>query len=534
MPDDRLADDPPWQSVGELVRDAAQRFGDREALRSEGRGMSFAELDAATASVAAAFAAHGITAGDRVAMMVSNGLDFPVCWLGLLRLGAVALPVNTRLKSADLTHLLRDGDVSLTVASRGLTEAVQTVAEVPVLEAESFVAAAGTEAPIELPAISRDAVANLQYTSGTTGMPKACMLTHDYWVRLGWLLAGCSEISASDVVLTAQPFSYIDPQWNLTMCLVGGATLVILPRFSASGFWASVRENGVTLFYVLGTMPLLLLKQPPSPHDRANQVRLVMCSAIVPGFHETLEARWGAPWREVYGMTETGVDLAVRSWETDSVGSGTVGRPVPTKEARILDARGEAVPTGMTGELCVRGWPLMSGYWRQPEATAATIQDGWLHTGDLARVDDEGRFRVVGRLKDMVRRGGENIACAEVEAVLAQHPSVASVALVPVPDELWGEEPKAVVQLTSGYSEDSATASLILEFARERLARFKVPRYIEFIDDFPRTPSERIDKPTLIADHRVGTVYDAGQDATVSSTGDDDHEPPTEPKEVKG
>ena len=516
--DARLADEPPWHSVGDLVRDARRRFGDREALRFGDRRMSFTELDDITEAVAGEFDARGVKPGNRVAIMVPNGLEFPVCWLGLLKLGAVAVPVNTRLKSADLTHLLTDAAVCLTITSADLTAAAEAVASTSVVVATDIIEAASGGRVPEAPAVTPERLANLQYTSGTTGLPKACMLTHDYWLRTGWLAAGISELGPDDVVMTAQPFTYMDPPWNLVMCLIGGAPLVILPRFSASGFWPSAREHAATVFYVLGTMPHLLLRQPPHPSDRDNRVRLVLCSGIVPALHQRLEARWGAPWREVFGMTETGVDLAARSWENDTVGSGTVGRPVPTKEARILDASATEVPVGQAGELCVRGRPMMTGYWNRPEATAATIRDGWLYTGDLAKLDESGRVYLVGRKKDMVRRGGENIACAEVEAVVLQQPAVASVALVAEPDDLWGEEPKAFVQLIPEQAPDAATARAILDFARERLARFKVPRYIEFVSDFPRTPSEKIDKPRLLADHRPAPVYDALENAMVSAT----------------
>jgi acyl-CoA synthetase (AMP-forming)/AMP-acid ligase II len=517
VPEDCLAADPPWRNVGELVSDAAARFGDRDALRFEGTRLSFVELDEQTSRLAAVLAARGIVSGDRVAMMIPNSLSFPLCWLALLRLGAVAVPVNTRLKSADLAHLLNDAEVALTVTSAELLAGARAESPAPTLDVATLLeeadqAATGAGFPSHAPST----LANLQYTSGTTGLPKACMLSHDYWLRLGWLLAGYGEIGDQDVVLTSQPFSYMDPQWNLIMCLIAGAPLVVLPRFSASGFWPAVREHGVTLFYVLATMPLLLLKQPPDPADRDNRMRLVLCSGIVPGLHETLEQRWGAPWREVYGMTETGLDLAVRSWEEDSVGSGVIGRPIATKEVAIFDERGERVARGEAGELCVRGKPLMSGYWHREEATAETIRDGWLHTGDLATMDEEGGFRLVGRLKDMVRRSGENIACAEVEAVLSQHPAVASVAVVPVPDELWGEEPKACIQLAAGFEKDVETAQDVVAFARERLARFKVPRYVEFVDEFPRTPSERISKPRLLAEERHGPVYDALEDVLLA------------------
>jgi acyl-CoA synthetase (AMP-forming)/AMP-acid ligase II len=345
------------------------------------------------------------------------------------------------------------------------------------------------------------------------------MLTHDYWVRQGWITCCVCEVAEDDTVLTAQPFSYMDPQWNLVMAMIAGATLVVLPRFSASGFMEDVRRHGATVFYVLGTMPALLFKQPAHPDDRHNKLRAVMCSGIPPALHADLEARWGAPWREGYGMTETGVDLVTYAEDVDTVGTGVIGRPVPSKQVRVVDENGEDVEDGEAGELITSGRPMMLGYWNRPDATAETIRHGWLHTGDLAVRDADGNIRLVGRLKDMVRRGGENISAVEVEQVLMRSDDVTECAVVAVPDDLFGEEVKAFVQLAPGVPADRNTAQRLVEHARARLARFKVPRYVEFVDTFPKTPSERIAKAALKdrSTSPPGETYDLQQERTSQS-----------------
>jgi acyl-CoA synthetase (AMP-forming)/AMP-acid ligase II len=244
-------------------------------------------------------------------------------------------------------------------------------------------------------------------------------------------------------------------------------------------------------------MPALLHKQPPHPHDRENKLRVVMCSGIPAALHAELEERWGAPWREGYGMTETGVDLVTYVEDVDTVGSGVVGRPVPSKRVRVVDEDGHDVVDGEPGELITSGHPMMLGYWNRPDATAETLRDGWLYTGDLAVRDEQGNIRLVGRLKDMVRRGGENISCVEVEQVLMRSEEVTECAVVAVPDDLFGEEVKAFVQLAHGVAADREAAERLVEYARVRLARFKVPRYVEFVASFPKTPSERIAKAVL-------------------------------------
>jgi len=305
------------------------------------------------------------------------------------------------------------------------------------------------------------------------------------------------------------------------MCLIGGLPLVVLPRFSASGFWPAARAHGATLTYVLGTMPLLMLKQPAHPLDRENQMRLVLCSGIAPEMHRAIEERWGAPWREIYGSTESGLDLSVPLSAVETVGSGAMGHPPPGKEVRVADERGNSVPDGATGEIVIRGKPMMQGYWNQPEATAEVFRGGWFHTGDLGFRDPDGRFHHAGRLKDMIRRGGANISPAEVESVLTQHPAVIAAALVPVPDELFGELPKAFVQLRPGQPADAETARSILGLARGRLADFKVPAYLEFVDSFPLTPSARIRKRELLTpgrDQRSG-AFDAASDSWTGKDG---------------
>nr|WP_255426284.1 AMP-binding protein [Pseudonocardia sp. C8] len=467
---------------------------------------TFGQVDAWTSRLAHRFVeVDGIAPGDRVAIMLPNVVHWPVTWLAAQKAGATVVPVNSSYRRADLAFVLRDSGAHVVVTDgehAGLVtdvlEAEDRLGDVRVVD----VADDGSEPfPGTAPAVRVDAttLANLQYTSGTTGFPKACMLTHDYWVRLGWLCAGATGLGGDDVLLTAQPFSYMDPQWNVALALTVGAPLVVLPRFSASTFMADVRRHRATFFYVLGSMPTLLVKQPPAPDDRENALRVVFCSGIPVSLHVQLEERWGAPWREVYGMTETGIDLFSPFGDTAAVGSGNLGHPVATKRVRVVAPDGTDVPHGDPGELVVSGVPMMSGYWNRPEATAEVLRDGWLHTGDLAVRRPDGGIQLVGRIKDMVRRGGENVACVEVEAALERDERVVGAAVVAEPDDTLGEEVKAFVQLAPGVPEGRETARSIVERAGSQLARFKVPRYVAFVADLPRTPSERVSKPALKA-----------------------------------
>ncbi|MEV4398945.1 AMP-binding protein [Nonomuraea sp. NPDC049607] len=507
--------------LGGLLRERAVAHGDRVLFRFAGVETTVAQVEDRTDRLAAVLAAHGVRRGDRVAVMLDNGVGFPVAWLAIARLGAVIVPLNPGYRSADLAHIVKDsGPVLALAGSAAAAQALLALdfGEVGLLDPADAGPApdpvqagafdAGAEAAVaaglrDLPDVGWDDLLNLQYTSGTTGFPKGCMLTHRYWLHLAELAADVAAVTPDDVDLTAQPFHYMDPQWNTVLCLLTGIPLVILPRFSASGFWPSVREHGATFFYVLGTMPLLLLKQPPDAGlDRSHRVRLVLCSGITPALHATIEERWGAPWREAYGSTEAGVVLAVRPEDTACVGTGAMGSPVPGKEAKVVREDGTDAADGEVGEIVARGAPMLTGYWNRDEPL---LRDGWYPMGDLGYRDARGHYHLVGRLKDMIRRGSENIAAAEVEAVLTGHPAVRAAAVVPVPDELFGEEVKAFVQVAEPVEPRELVA-----YVRARLAAFKTPRYVEFVEAFPMTPSERVAKHLLPAGR--GGAYDSREE----------------------
>ena len=503
-----------------LLRARAASAPDAPLLRfDDGPTFTVGEFDARTDAAAARLAAAGVGPGDRVCVQARNTPTFPLLWLAAAKLGAVVVPAHAGYRAADLRHVLDDSGSVLMVADDDLVEACAPVAaEVPTVRA--VVRASDLTGPGEdgapTAAVEDSTLLNLQYTSGTTGEPKACMLTQGYWVRLGAIAAEALGLGAGDVVLTAQPFTYMDPQWCLVMCLHAGVPLVVLPRFSASTFWDSVVQHGVTTFYVVGAMATMLLRQPASDADRAHAVRLVVASGIPPALHAELEGRWGAPWREAFGMTETGVDLVVPAGDAASVGTGDIGVPVSSKRIRVVRPDGTDAEIGEAGELQVSGEPMMLGYWNRREATAQTLVDGWLRTGDLACRGADGRLRIVGRLKDMVRRSGENVSAAEVENVIATHPDVTAAAVIAAPDAVRGEEVAAVVALRAGTRHSALVADAIRDVVRAQLADFKVPRYVVLLDALPMTSSGKVAKAELSADwDRLAVLAD---DATAPLT----------------
>ncbi len=520
-------------NLGSLLREAARRYGDKTILRFAGSSLTFTALEGRTNQLANVLGELGVKAGDRVAVMLPNGFDFPVSWLSIAKLGAIMVPVNTQYQHDDLRFVLRDsGAVLLLTTPEFLPLAAAVKPECAVLKAIAVFGISSDAVQLEpainlasdeliLPSVARDSLVNLQYTSGTTGFPKGCMLSHAYWLELGARTSELMGCTPDDVDLTVQPFYYMDPQWNLVLCLLNGIPLVVAPKFSASRFWQSVIDEGVTFFYCLGTIPVFLLKQPENPVlERGHKLRFVSCSGIVPQFHALYESRFGVPWREGYGMTETGVDIAMPIASSDGsdssrigssrIGSGSLGKPVPGKQARIIRTEESGLETilndGETGELVVKGGAMMQGYWNRPEDSARVLRDGWMHTGDLAYRDSSGNYFLVGRLKDMIRRGSENIAAAEVESVICEHEHVQMAAVVPQPDEARGEEVKAFVQLSPGASLEP---SELLEFLRPKLAKFKLPRYVAFVASFPLTPSEKIAKHKLNTPEYAVRTFDA-------------------------
>jgi crotonobetaine/carnitine-CoA ligase len=495
----------------DLVSRAARRWPAKTAwiFDATGERFTFADVDARSSQLAVALRELGVGPGDRVAVMLRNQPEFPLVWLALAKLGAMLVPVNTGYREFDGAHVLSHSGARFAVAADEFLELLTKIAPATRLEKVLPVGEliANLRETTETFSTEPERPVNIQYTSGTTGAPKGCVLPNRYWTTLAVGLAtDFPSIADNDVMLTAQPFHYIDPQWNVALGLASGATLVVLDRFHPSTFWSKIREYEVTWFYCLGLMPTLLLRQPESPEDNQHKLRAVCASAIPRDLHAELEARWGVPWFEAFGMTETGGDIRMSEEDHDTlVGTGCLGRPSRDREVMIADEAGKPLPRGETGELLIRGIGLMHGYHEDPEATAKAFTGGWFHTGDLASMDAEGRVYYVGRTKDMIRRSGENVSADEVERALMLHPDIRLAAVIAVPDDLRGEEIKAYVVL----GEENSPPEELAEFCARKLAYFKVPRYWAVVESLPMTPSERVAKGELrkAADPLAGT-YD--------------------------
>lgn len=511
--------------LGQLVLERARLTPDRPAFRFGDARLSFGEVERASARIANRLTELGVEARDRVGVMMPNGIEYALTWLGVVRLGAVVVPINTGYQDADLRYVLTDSGAATVITVSAHVPLIDKVGvDCPALERvlawDGPSSVMGGNPTARLPfrdqvdetsdrhrpiGLDGGTLSVLQYTSGTTGFPKGCMIPHGGWLDVARQYRELGKFTADDVALIMTPFYYGDFGWNLVLCLHEGMELVMLPRFSASTLWRSVAETGATFFYCLGAMPVLLLKQPEDPAiDRGHRMRWISCSGIPADQHRALEARWGVPWREAYGTTEIGFVTATTLDDDAHTGSGSIGRMLPGFEGRLVGPDGADAAPGEPGEFICRGRRMSAGYWNKPEATAAWMRNGWAHTGDVMTRDADGYYYLVGRTKDMIRRGGENVAAAEVEAVLCDHPAVANAACIAVPDPVLGEEIKAFIQ-PKGPAPDPGA---LLAHCRQRLAAFKVPRYVAFIAEFPLTPSQRVEKHRL--SRETTGCHDAG------------------------
>jgi carnitine-CoA ligase len=497
------------KTIRDLFEAAAEKAPEKEFLLFKDQTLRYAQALDLVNRIANGYLSLGIEKGDRIAILLPNCLEFPLTCLAANMIGAVTVPVNGRLVGHEIEYILNHSEAGILITSMQHREVIEEIrGRIPLLGHIIEIGDSGIDRAIPYAAllqnpgvlsvadIGEEDLAVLLYTSGTTGNPKGCMASHFYFVNLAQMEANLFDLGAEDRVFTSQPFYYMDPQWNSLMVMTCQAALAFAEKFSPSHFWDDIRRYRITCFYCIGSMTSFLFNMPPSPLEKPHDLRYVQTSGILPSIHKAWEERFNVPVFEVYASTETACDIAVTSDHDRKVGTACIGRPVYYREAKVVDEDGHEVAPGQVGEIVLkRAKGMMNGYFKDPEATERAFRGGWFHSGDLGYKDPDGDFHFVGRKKDIIRRGGENISAASLEQVLMGHPKIMDAAVIPVPDRIRGEEVKAYVVLkpgeTLGYPE-------LIEFCESNMGAFKVPRYYEFRESLPKTPSERVQKKKLI------------------------------------
>ncbi|MFC9875487.1 FadD3 family acyl-CoA ligase [Nocardia salmonicida] len=472
-----------WETIPQMVLSAGDRFGDAEAIVDGPLRLSFTDLADRVRRAAGAFAAAGIEKGDRAAIWAPNSAEWIIAAFGLVTAGGVLVPINTRFKAEEAADVVRRSGAELLLVQQGFLGTEYAGPQgVPVIDLKSDFLASGK--PFERTMNGTD-IADIIYTSGTTGRPKGVMMNHRQTLRLYAEWCDLADLREGDRYLIVNPFFHtFGYKAGVISSLIRGATILPVPVFEIDRVLELVERERVTMLPGPPTLYHALLDAPDT-HDLSSLRTAVTGAADIP-VELIRRVKTELPFQSImtgYGLTEAGTATASRPGDSFEQVATTVGTPCDGVEVRIAE----------DGEVLVRGYSVMQGYFDDPDATTATIDaDGWLHTGDLGSLDLDGRLRINGRKKDMFIVGGFNAYPAEVEAFLLEHPAVAQVAVVGVPDERLGQVGRAFVVAKSPVSEAE-----LVSWARDRMAGYKAPRSVRFLDVLPLNATGKVMKDQL-------------------------------------
>jgi crotonobetaine/carnitine-CoA ligase len=504
------------RTIASLINQGAERWPDRPALIDDETTYSYGEVRHRALKIAGGLEALGVGWQDAVLLMLDNSLDYCLAFLATNLSGIVEVPVNTAYKGQILAHVINNSGAKVMVLEEAYLGRIATIAsELKHLETLVIRRRAGIDranvgelklravafaeltghAPASVVTVEPWDLLGILYTSGTTGQSKGVRVTQahswDCYRPSHWDAAGHQE-----VVLVTQPLFHLGGQWaGVSYAMHSGGTAVIQPGFSASRFWEQVRKFGCTQTLMLGAVANFLYRQEPRPDDRDHSLARVIMIPVIPEVAD-FKARFGVEVATAYGLTEGSSPIVSRYGEAVP---GFCGRPRAEYEVRIVDEHDQDVPVGATGEAVIRPqqpWFTMDGYHDMPSATVAAWRNLWLHTGDAMSCDANGLYRFVDRRKDAIRRRGENVSSFEVEAEINRHPAVLESAVVAVPSEHTEDEIMAVIVLKPNETVDPAD---LTRFLIDRLPYFMVPRYLQFVAELAKTPTQKIQKEALRA-----------------------------------
>jgi long-chain acyl-CoA synthetase len=489
------------------LREAAQMYPDRPAIRLDDTIITYAQLDDLTARAAGWLIERGLRPGDAVGIMTPNVPHFPVFYYGALRAGGAVVPMNPLLKAREVVHYLGDSGARLVLAwaAAGATTAEEAAAGAATAGAEAISVGAQTLTEIaahppvaDIARRADDDTAVILYTSGTTGTPKGAELTHANMHKNASVTAtSLFGLGPDDVVMGCLPLFHVFGQTcGLNATVAAGACLTLIPRFSAATALHVIERDRVTVFEGVPTMFVAMLHEAGTDPDTSSLRLCVSGGAALPvevlhGF----EKAFGTVILEGYGLSETSPVATFNRYDNRKPGS--IGLPIEGVRLKLVnvDGSGDDAPAGDVGEIAIRGHNVMKGYWNRPEATEAAIRGGWFHTGDLARTDEDGFYYIVDRKKDMIIRGGYNVYPREIEEVLYEHPAVLEAAVIGIPHASLGEEVAAAVALRPGAA---STPDELRDYVKQRVAAYKYPRHVWLTDGLPKGATGKVQKRDIV------------------------------------
>ena len=490
---------PAQRTLPALLERGAARWADRTLLVSGDVRWTFADALVHARGYAGRLRAAGVQPGDRVALLCANRAEFLLVVLGCAWAGAVVVPVNTASRGDGLRHVLSNSGAVLVVAEPGPAEQVDALG----MPATRWIVGGARDGWSPFPPAAEPAAPHpsgpgdlfaILYTSGTTGVSKGVCCPHAQYFWWGWHTARILGLCEGDVLMTTLPLFHTNALNTFFQALLHGLTLAVEPRFSASGYWDAVRRHDATVGYLLGAMVPILLSRPAAPNDHAHRMRIALAPGVPGQFQAQFTKRHGVGLLDGYGSTETNFVIADHA---DALRHGTMGHLQPGFHARVVDADDEPVPDGEPGELVLRAdepFTFASGYFAMADKTVEAWRNLWFHTGDRVVRDHDGAFRFLDRMKDAIRRRGENISAFEVEQVMLSHPAVAVAAVFPVRSELAEDEVAAALVLHPG---EHLSPAALIEHCAPRLPYFAVPRFLEFTDALPSTENGKVRKFVL-------------------------------------
>ncbi len=488
--------------------------------------VTYREFDENVNRAANAFLSLGVKKGDRVCFFLPNCPEYLYGWLGLAKIGGILVPINTNYKTQETRYIIHHSEAQTLLVHDSLKDVVEKIRpQTPFLR--TFLSLGeekkdagyfsfedslwGSSTELRPTDVGEHDLCEIMYTSGTTGPSKGVMMDHQYWIINGYGYSYPMHVTPEDRLFTCLPLFHANAQGYTTLgALTAGASVILMEKFSATKFWDQIRHYKATIFNFIGAMLTILSKQPESEGDRDHHVRAAYGSpALQKDFKDYMERRFGISFVSGYGLTECGLCIIQPLHGLRKEGSMGLPKQIPgfgfVNQIKIVDDHGLELPRGTVGEIVIKNPAVTKGYYKDPLLTGKAIKDGWLHTGDRAWMDEDGYFFFADRKKDVIRRRGENVSSLEVENVINTHPKVLESAVIGVPSEFQDDEVKAFV---IPKPDDTLDPLELIAWCKEKLAYFKIPRFIEFRTELPKTPTHRVQKYKLREEAKSKDCFD--------------------------